>query len=110
MSGVAHDLNNPITSIAGVADLLVNRGSSSPDDLEHFRMIHAQAERAANIVRNLLTFARKDPTETIHADVNDIAERAASLINHDMKRREVDFELNLAENLPATPMNCSRSF
>jgi two-component system NtrC family sensor kinase len=101
VSGVAHDLNNPITSIAGVADLLVNRGSGSPTDLEHFQMIHEQAERAAHIVRNLLTFARKDPVETIHADINDIAERAAALIHHDMKLREVSFELKLADSLPA---------
>jgi len=101
VSGVAHDLNNPITSIAGVADLLVNRNTSSPDDLEHFKMIHEQAERAAHIVRNLLTFARKESVETSHADVNDIAQRAAALINHEMKLREVSFELKLAENLPA---------
>ncbi len=100
VSGVAHDLNNPITSIAGVADLLVNRDSTPPDDLEHFMMIHEQAERASHIVRNLLTFARKDPVETSHADVNDIAQRAAALINHDMKLREVEFELKLSERLP----------
>ena len=101
VSGVAHDLNNPITSIAGVADLLVNRGTSSPDDLEHFEMIYEQAERAAHIVRNLLTFARKDPVESTQADINDIAERAADLVAHDMKLRGVSFELKLADHLPA---------
>jgi two-component system NtrC family sensor kinase len=101
VSGVAHDLNNPITSIAGVADLLVNRVTTSPGDLEHFKMIHEQAERASHIVRNLLTFARKDPVDTGYADVNDIAQRAAALINHEMRLREVDFELRLTENLPA---------
>ena len=100
VSGVAHDLNNPITSIAGVADLLINRETTSEADLEHFTMIHEQAERASHIVRNLLTFARKDPAATSHADVNDIARRAAALINHDMKLREVEFELNLREDLP----------
>jgi two-component system NtrC family sensor kinase len=100
VSGVAHDLNNPITSIAGVADLLINRDTSSPSDLEHFKMIHEQAERASHIVRNLLTFARKDPVEASHADVNDIATRSAALINHDMKLREVEFELDLAESHP----------
>ena len=100
VSGVAHDLNNPITSIAGVADLLVHRGTSSQDDLEHFKMIHEQAERASHIVRNLLTFARKNAVESSHTDVNDIVKRAAALINHEMKLREVDFELRLSADLP----------
>ena len=101
VSGVAHDLNNPITSIAGVADLLVNRESSAPDDMEHFKMIQDQAERAAHIVRNLLTFARKDPVESQAADINDIANRSASLINHEMKLRDVSLKLDLAEDLPS---------
>jgi CheY-like chemotaxis protein/anti-sigma regulatory factor (Ser/Thr protein kinase) len=64
-------------------------------------MIHEQAERASHIVRNLLTFARKEPVETSHADVNDIAERAAALINHEVKLREVDLRLSLSPTLPA---------
>lgn len=101
VSGVAHDLNNPITSIAGLSDLLVNRGSSVPEDLEHLKLINAQAERAAHIVRNLLTFARKDPVETGYVDVNEIARRSAALTNYDMKLRHVDFELKLTADLPA---------
>lgn len=97
VSGIAHDLNNPITSIAGVADLLVNRATTSPSDREHLEMIYEQAERASHIVRNLLTFARKEPVETSHAEVNDIAHRAAALINHEMKLRDVQFSLRLAE-------------
>jgi two-component system NtrC family sensor kinase len=100
VSGVAHDLNNPITSIAGVADLLISRGTSSSTDLEHLDMIREQAERASHIVRNLLTFARKDSVDTSYADLNEIVTRSAALINHEMKLREVNFECELAESRP----------
>jgi two-component system NtrC family sensor kinase len=59
VSGVAHELNNPLTSIAGLAELLLERPPHPELPREHLRVIHDQAERAGRIVRNLLTCARK---------------------------------------------------
>nr|MDJ0767102.1 ATP-binding protein [Myxococcota bacterium] len=100
VSGVAHDLNNPITAIAGLADFLLSQESTPEHDKDHIEMIHQQSERAAHIVRNLLTFARKDPVETGKADLNDITQRALDLIHHEMKLTEVELEVNLEEDLP----------
>jgi two-component system NtrC family sensor kinase len=98
VSGVAHELNNPLTSIAGVSDLLLEKASTSPDELPHLKLIHQQAERASHIVRNLLTFARKGPAGTAAVDLNQITESAVSLIEHDMKLRQIDLGLDLCES------------
>ena len=63
VSGVAHELNNPLTSIAGLTELLLERAPEPELPREHLRVIHDQAERAGRIVRNLLTFARKGVAE-----------------------------------------------
>src|SRR2546426_11371201 len=59
VSGVAHELNNPLTSIAGLSEFLLEQQELGTKDRGHLRVIHEQADRAGRIVRNLLTFARK---------------------------------------------------
>ena len=78
VSGVAHELNNPLTSIAGLTELLLERELHPDLPREHLRVIHDQAERAGRIVRNLLTFARKGVTEKAPVDLNDVAARTAA--------------------------------
>jgi PAS domain S-box-containing protein len=95
VSGVAHELNNPLTSIAGLAELLLER--PLPDaPREHLRVIHDQAERAGRIVRNLLTFARKGGPEKAQVDLNDVVTRTALLIAYEMKLRGIEFESRLS--------------
>jgi two-component system NtrC family sensor kinase len=100
VSGVAHELNNPLTSIAGLSEFLLEQPRTSERDQEHLRVIHEQAERAARIVRNLLTFARKGPTDIGNVDLNDIVRRTAALINYEMRLREIDCQVRLAKRLP----------
>src|SRR3989440_7806814 len=60
IAGVAHDLNNPLASVVGFSDYLVESEKNAPSQvIEPLRAIQQEAERAANIVRNLLNFARK---------------------------------------------------
>jgi len=98
VSGVAHELNNPLTSIAGLSELLVQPGML-PDPSparEHLRVIHAQAERAGRIVRNLLTFAHKGGQDRSPVDLNDVVSRTALLIAYDLQQRQIDLVRELS--------------
>lgn len=100
VSGVAHELNNPLTSIAGLAEFLQERQAFPPTEREHLRVIHEQAERAGRIVRNLLTFARKGSAGTEGVDLNDIAQRTARLVSYELQHRGI----TLVEELASGPL------
>jgi two-component system NtrC family sensor kinase len=100
VSGVAHELNNPLTSIAGLAEFLLEQPKPSERDRDHLRVIREQAERAGRIVRNLLTFARKGPADVGELDLNDIVQRTVSLVAYELKLREVRLDATLDPGLP----------
>ena len=96
VSGVAHELNNPLTSIAGLTELLLERGPLPDFPREHLRVIQDQAERAGRIVRNLLTFARKGTPDKAIVDLNDVIARTSLLIAYEMKLRTIELQSRLA--------------
>src|SRR5262249_46590791 len=96
VSGVAHELNNPLTSIAGLTELLLEREPGREFPREHLRVIHEQAERAGRIVRNLLTFARKGVPEKTAVDLNDVAARTSLLITYELQLHGIELESALS--------------
>jgi len=96
VSGVAHELNNPLTSIAGLSELLLEQQELGTKDRGHLRVIHEQADRAGRIVRNLLTFARKGPGEQAAVDLNDVIQRTLLLMSYDLDLKDITIEKNLA--------------
>ncbi|HEX7338165.1 MAG TPA: ATP-binding protein [Gemmatimonadales bacterium] len=100
VSGVAHELNNPLTSIAGLAELLLERPPHLELPREHLRVIHDQASRAGRIVRNLLTFARKGVPEKTAVDLNDVVERTSLLIVYELQLHGIELESDLAPEAP----------
>src|SRR5215217_2466851 len=92
VSGVAHELNNPLTSIAGLTELLLERELPPDFPREHLRVIYDQAERAGRIVRNLLTFARKGVPEKAPVDLNDVAARTSLLIVYELQLHGIELE------------------
>jgi two-component system NtrC family sensor kinase len=100
VSGVAHELNNPLTSIAGLAELLLERPPHPELPREHLRVIHDQAERAGRIVRNLLTFARKGVPEKTAVDLNDVVVRTSLLIVYELQLHGIDLDTDLSLETP----------
>ena len=96
VSGVAHELNNPLTSIAGLAELLSETSKTSPEAKEHLHVIRDQAERAGRIVRNLLTFSRKGDPERTHVDLNEVVERTTQLVAYELRIRGIALDEHLA--------------
>ncbi len=100
VSGVAHELNNPLTSIAGLSEFLLEQKELGKKDRGHLQVIQEQAERAGRIVRNLLTFARKGSAERVPVDLNDVIRRTLSLTAYDLKLQDITVERELSGALP----------
>ena len=100
VSGVAHELNNPLQSIVGFTELLIGaeRRQESLDDLEQVRFA---AQRAAKIVKNLLAFVRRTPEERVTVDLNDIARSTLALRRYELATVGIELEEHYADDLPA---------
>jgi signal transduction histidine kinase/CheY-like chemotaxis protein len=99
ISGVAHELNNPLATILSWAERLAER---SLDDTSHrgVTVILGEAERAARIVRNLLTFARKRQSTRTMIDVNQIVRETLTLRSYDQRVMNISVVTALASGLP----------
>jgi signal transduction histidine kinase/CheY-like chemotaxis protein len=101
VSGIAHELNNPLTSIQGYAQLLVGRRPGA-DLVADARRISEEAARAGGIVKNLLLFAREARPERRAISLNEIVERTLALRSYELKIENIGVEFNLEPSLPPT--------
>jgi signal transduction histidine kinase/CheY-like chemotaxis protein len=101
VSGIAHELNNPLTAIMGYAQLLLGHGLA-PQPLSEAEKVYQQAERARRIVKNLLYFARENKTERTRVDLNEIVERTLALRSYELKVENIAVESDLDPRLPPT--------
>ena len=99
VSGIAHELNNPLTSIIGYSQLLLGRRLTAPQEADG-RLIHQEAERAARIVKNLLLFAREARPERRPVNLNEIVERTLALRNYELRVENIELAQDLAQDLP----------
>src|SRR2546425_9092733 len=70
ISGVAHELNNPVTAILGYSQLLTSGGQMGQQGIEYADKLYKQAQRPHRIVQNLLSFARQHKPERIPVQIN----------------------------------------
>ena len=101
-AGVAHELNNPLTSIQGFSQFLARNAdldNSVKDDIE---IIYQEAQRATKITANLLSFARKHEPEKKSMSINEAIEQSVELNAYRMKVNNVEIETELEPDLPST--------
>ncbi|NQU09804.1 PAS domain S-box protein, partial [bacterium] len=102
VAGVAHELNNPLAVISGYTQLLAKRPEVNQVIKQELHKILHEGDRAAKIVRNLLTFARPHEPEMRVVHLNELVQSV--LDNHatELLAHGVQLEVDLAADLPPT--------
>ena len=99
-SGVAHEINNPITGIMNYAQLIDERLDPASPLREFAREIGSETKRVAEIVRNLLTFARQENESYNPANIADIVNNTVSLIRTIIRRNQITLKVEVPDDLP----------
>jgi PAS domain S-box-containing protein len=100
LAGVAHELNNPLTAILGVTELVREREGLDDSMKRQLDLTHRQARRAARIVQNLLEFSRPASPQKKSIDLNSIIERTLQLHEHSLRRNQVAVDFTPRSDLP----------
>ncbi len=100
VSGVAHEVNNPLTAILGFADLLMENPEIPESARKDLRVILQEAQRTKQIVQNLLSFARQMPPQRNAVQLNLILRRTIQLRSYDFNSHGVEIIEHLDEELP----------
>jgi PAS domain S-box-containing protein len=106
-SGVAHEINNPLTGIITFSSLLLQKKLTEDIELD-VRTINEEAHRAADIVKNLLTFARKQRKEKLLTNINDCIQKVLELRAYQQKISGIQVETHFAPELSAILGNNSQ--
>jgi len=106
-SGVAHEINNPMTSILGYSSLSLKRlseGRTSEKDFKEYQeflqIIEDEANRCQHIVKSLLQFSRRQKGDMAQVQVNDVVEAALTISRFHIKGTRIEVKNELATNLP----------
>jgi PAS domain S-box-containing protein len=101
-SGVAHEINNPLTGIIGYAQFLLAREDIPEDVREDLKIINEGAQRVSSIVRRLSAFARQTKPQRTHVDINGLISSVLQLRAYDLSASNVQVTADLAPDLPIT--------
>jgi PAS domain S-box-containing protein len=102
VAGVAHELNNPLAVVMGYAQLLTKQDTLGEKPRRDLMKILHESERAAKIVRNLLTFARPREAHLVMVDINRLVTEALETREIQVQEAHVKVVRHLASDLPAT--------
>lgn len=107
LTGVAHELNNPLSVLVGQTEML-RETTSDQRSVERIEMIGRAADRCARIVRTFLAMARHEPTEMAAVDVNEVIESALEVTAYLLRTSGVDVSLQLARSIPGITGNADQ--
>jgi signal transduction histidine kinase/CheY-like chemotaxis protein len=100
-SGIAHEINNPLTSVIGFTQLLIQK--DIPDDIKQdVEIINDGVQRVSGIVKRLLTFARQHKLEREYIDINEVIKTTLALRAYGLETGNIKVTTQLAPDLPRT--------
>ena len=101
VAGVAHEVNNPLSSISAFAQLLLRDDTLTPSQRESIDVIRAETMRASQVVKDLLSFSRRSTPEREPVLLNLVVERTLRLRNYQLSASGISVDLALAPEQPA---------
>jgi len=99
-AGIAHELNNPLTTVTGFSELVLE---DLPQDFSYrteLEMVSREAHRASDVVRRLLDFSRQGERTRTRADLNEVVNDVIALTRHLIQTNSIGLSLRLSEDLP----------
>jgi two-component system NtrC family sensor kinase len=99
-AGVAHELNNPLTTVTGFVELVLQDLPVESPYRTDLELVLVEADRARRVVRRLLDFSRPAEDQRTRADVNELVEGVLLLVNHLARIGNVSIQTELEDNLP----------
>lgn len=107
-AGIAHELNNPLTSVTGFAELALEEFSEENQTRKDLELVLREAKRARDVVRRLLDFARQGESARARASLNEVAEDVIALSQHLLHTNGVNLQTRLDESLPWVVMDANQ--
>jgi signal transduction histidine kinase len=101
-SGVAHEINNPLTGVIGYAQFLLDRKDIPDDVRQDLKVIDEGAQRVSSIVKRLSTFARHTKPQRTHVDINNVVTSVLQLRAYGLNASNIQVTTNFAPDLPIT--------
>ena len=99
-AGIAHEINNPLTSVLTFSSLLLEQCPESDPRHERLKMVVKETTRARNIVRQVLNFAKEAPLRKEKINVNRPVKEIADSLTAQGTFKDIELSLNISENLP----------
>ena len=99
-AGVAHELNNPLTTVVGFSEIVLEELSGDSEHREELEMVLREARRASEVVRRLLDFSRQGERVRASADLNEVVHDVVALTRHLIRNHGVALSLELDPQLP----------
>jgi two-component system NtrC family sensor kinase len=99
-AGVAHEINNPLTSILINTHLLMEKKAKESEEYENLDMIEEETRRCSSIVKGLLEFSRQSPPQKNLVDLNDLLKHIINILRNQATFQNIGIHKDLQEEMP----------
>ena len=107
-AGVAHEINNPLTGVLTYSSFLLKKTQDNPELNEDLKVIVRETKRSREIVKGLLDFARQSVPKKNQVNINEVIERAITVVENQLSINNVETKKNLTKDLPQTTLDSNQ--
>ncbi len=107
-AGIAHEIKNPLAGILGLTQLSLRKAEQDDPIYKNLSIIEKETNRCTAIIQNLLKFARQEKVAFEPVNINQVAQDAAAIVEHQLELHKVKLKKNFASSLPMISGNANQ--